>query len=476
VLNPVSVFAADLDGDLDADILVASNGGDKIVWYRNLNGSGQFGLPQTLSTSVNGPWSAVAADLDGDSDADVLSASYWDGKIAWYENLDGAAHFGPQRIISTQAFGALAVIAANLDGDADLDVVSASDGPDKIAWYENLGGGTFGPQQVVSTLVDTPWSVFAADLDRDSDPDLLSASFVDGKIAWYENLDGAAHFGPQRIISVGNTEAQSVFAADLDLDSDMDVLSACAFIDEIAWYPNGDGVGDACDNCPHDADSSQADGDGDGVGNVCDNCPGEPNPDQADGDGDGAADACDNCRSDVNPSQLDGDGDGIGDACDDCQDMDGDGFGDPGFPGNVCPLDNCPGVANPSQADGDGDGVADACDCSEASATIWSTPGEVRAVAWIDESTLRWSPPLEPGGAPGTPRYDTIRSESESDFLDSALCVETDDGSDLEATDTDVPLLGNVFHYLVRAENDCGAGPIGGGTSGSRPPALACDE
>ena len=33
--------------------------------------------------------SVFAADVDGDGDIDVLSASHYDDKIAWYEN-DGA--------------------------------------------------------------------------------------------------------------------------------------------------------------------------------------------------------------------------------------------------------------------------------------------------------------------------------------------------------------------------------------------------
>lgn len=45
-----------------------------------------------------------------------------------------------------------------------------------------------------------------------------------------------------------------------------------------------------------------------------------------------------------------------------CADTDGDCFGDPGNPGNVCPDDNCPSVYNPDQVDSDDDGVGDACD------------------------------------------------------------------------------------------------------------------
>ena len=68
-----------------------------------------------------------AADLDGDGDLDVLSASSDDDKIAWYEN-DGTGQFGPQQVITTQADGANSVYAGDFDGDGDLDVLSASSG------------------------------------------------------------------------------------------------------------------------------------------------------------------------------------------------------------------------------------------------------------------------------------------------------------------------------------------------------------
>jgi Na+/citrate or Na+/malate symporter len=85
---------------------------------------------------IHGPVSVYAADLDGDGDLDVLSASNYDDKIAWYAN-DGMGHFGPQQVITTAAAGARSVYAADLDGDGDLDVLSASSDDDKIAWYEN---------------------------------------------------------------------------------------------------------------------------------------------------------------------------------------------------------------------------------------------------------------------------------------------------------------------------------------------------
>ena len=48
-----------------------------------------------VNPKVNNPVSVFAADFDGDGDADIVSASYDDGKIAWFENTDGRGAFGP---------------------------------------------------------------------------------------------------------------------------------------------------------------------------------------------------------------------------------------------------------------------------------------------------------------------------------------------------------------------------------------------
>jgi hypothetical protein len=67
--------------------------------------------------------SVYATDMDGDGDMDVLSASNDDHKIAWYENTDGDGTFGAQQVISTAALRARSVYATDLDGDGDMDVL-----------------------------------------------------------------------------------------------------------------------------------------------------------------------------------------------------------------------------------------------------------------------------------------------------------------------------------------------------------------
>lgn len=100
-----------------------------------------FSAQQIISAVANGANSVFVADVDGDTDLDVLSASFWDSKIAWYENVDGLGNFGPERVITTTASDARAVFAADLDGDGDVDVLSASSLDNKIAWYENTTCG-----------------------------------------------------------------------------------------------------------------------------------------------------------------------------------------------------------------------------------------------------------------------------------------------------------------------------------------------
>jgi FG-GAP-like repeat len=240
----VGVFAADLDGDGDLDVLSASIFDDKIAWYANTDGAGDFGTQQVISTLADFPETVFAADVDGDGDLDVLSSSRLDHEIAWYENTDGAGGFGTQQVIAITDRPAHAVFAADVDGDGDIDALSAEGqvGDGAIAWYENTDGlGGFSAQQVISTEVGEAFWVSTADLDGDGDLDVLSSSYEDGKIAWYENTDGQGGFGPQQVLTTLAADAWTASAADLDRDGDLDVLYSGSAVDEVAWLANRGG-------------------------------------------------------------------------------------------------------------------------------------------------------------------------------------------------------------------------------------------
>ena len=183
-----SVYVADVDGDGDMDALSASRDDNKVVWYENTLRGGSFWTPHTITTDANSPYSVYAADVDGDGDMDALSASRDDDKVAWYENTSGDGSSWTPHTITTDADGATSVYAGDLDGDGDMDVLSASFFDDKIAWYENTSGdGSSWMLHTITTDADSARSVYAADVDGDGDMDVFSASQSDDKIAWYEN-------------------------------------------------------------------------------------------------------------------------------------------------------------------------------------------------------------------------------------------------------------------------------------------------
>ncbi|MFQ5791416.1 MAG: hypothetical protein ACE5JI_13170, partial [Acidobacteriota bacterium] len=59
--------------------------------------------PPAISTTADGARSVFAGDVDGDGDLDALSASRDDNKIAWYENTAGDGSAWTLHTISTSA-------------------------------------------------------------------------------------------------------------------------------------------------------------------------------------------------------------------------------------------------------------------------------------------------------------------------------------------------------------------------------------
>ncbi|MED5447934.1 MAG: FG-GAP-like repeat-containing protein, partial [Planctomycetota bacterium] len=192
-----------------------------------------FGGENTITTTADGGESVLAVDVDGDGDIDVLAASSNDDTIAWFEN-DGNESFTPHDI-TTDADRVYSIFSADVDGDGDIDVLSASLNDKTIAWHENDGSQSFTPHDITTDATGAR-SVFAADVDGDGDIDVLSASGGDNTIAWYEN-DGSESFTPHDITTTADGAA-TVFAADVDGDGDMDVLSASISDYTIAWYEN----------------------------------------------------------------------------------------------------------------------------------------------------------------------------------------------------------------------------------------------
>jgi hypothetical protein len=185
-----SVYAADLDGDGDPDVVYASSvraGGSKIAWHRNIEAG--FSNQNVLASERRGATSVYASDLDGDGDQDILAAfaELNRGQVAWAENDD--ANFSAMKVISSEMPGVEEVSTVDLDGDGDEDILStarvaATDG--EISFIRSTAG-LFASKSVVATDLAQAWSVAAADLNDSGVPDIVGASQRLDQIAWYKN-------------------------------------------------------------------------------------------------------------------------------------------------------------------------------------------------------------------------------------------------------------------------------------------------
>jgi len=240
-----SVFAADIDGDGDIDVVANSGATDKISWFENTDGLGNFGLQNIISNTADGAFSVIAADIDNNGDMDVVSASSFSG-IVWQKNINGIGNLWSEQLITNSTGTTRSVSALDMDNDGDLDILANGLMPTSVYWVENMDGlGDYGTIHIISGTGSYRNSVIATDIDGDGDKDVVTASPGDNELAWYENLDGIGNFGNKNTISNTLESSWDVFAADLDNDGDIDVLSTMVetFSGEVVWYENLDGIG-----------------------------------------------------------------------------------------------------------------------------------------------------------------------------------------------------------------------------------------
>lgn len=211
------LVAADFDRDGKLDIAV--NDGRAIVVLRNRDGS----FEKTEELPAGGDLrSLAAADLDGDRDVELISADWLRSVLVWENRGDGS--FEGYREIPV-AVGPRSVAVADLDGDGRLDIaVSRSGGydsasqshiPSGVAVIWNRPDGFHDGDLVVEA--HEPWNVGAADLDGDKDIDLVFTEYDPNGRPSIALNDGAGVFAaPKRLPAVG--QYLSLLIEDFDGD------------------------------------------------------------------------------------------------------------------------------------------------------------------------------------------------------------------------------------------------------------------
>jgi hypothetical protein len=265
--SPVELRAADIDGDGATDLVVAEASRATIIWFPNAGGSSGFGTPRPVAEDSGGD--LRVADLDGDGDLDVVTALFTFGfRIVWYEN-DGRGGFAPEAVLATPSSMAFSLACVDVDGDTDLDLLTAFTHEDQVAWYEHLDGAVQfgGPHRIASA--DFPTHLLTADLDGDADVDVVY-ELQGGQTVWQANTDGLGAFGPAQPVTTTTAGGDPADTADIDGDGDLDVLFFGPYGEGIGWWRNADGAGlfegfqmVAWVYGPRDAVAADVDADGD---------------------------------------------------------------------------------------------------------------------------------------------------------------------------------------------------------------------
>jgi len=233
------VYAADIDGDDDIDVLGSAGTDDDITWWENVFGGGLIWVEHTIDSFFDGAWGVYAADVDGDNDLDVLGAAHYADDITWWENVNGNGLTWTEHIVDGDFAWAHGVYAADVDGDDDIDILGASVDDKEVTWWENINGdGLTWSEHIVDNNADGAVIIYTADIDADGDLDILGAVYYNNDIIWWENIGGRGTAWERHIIDADFGNAHCVYADDLDGDGDLDILGAAFGADQIAWWQN----------------------------------------------------------------------------------------------------------------------------------------------------------------------------------------------------------------------------------------------
>lgn len=258
----------DLDNDGDLDLMACDLYGSGVYFVPNTGTASvpAFGLPQPAPFGLadTSMFYSGFSDLDNDGDIDVLAYKFdYYGSTSgfyYYQNTGSATApayaaplFNPFGLNGALTTSTLAVGRfADLDNDGDDDYLALSFYATGFRYYQNVGTAT-APQ--FAAPVVSPFGLSAAnlgdvafvevgDIDLDGDLDVISADYDYGNWSVYTNngTASAPSFAAPVVNPYGLTtggEFPLMDLADLDNDGDLD-LFAFNYDGDAKYYQNND--------------------------------------------------------------------------------------------------------------------------------------------------------------------------------------------------------------------------------------------
>jgi len=243
IINNRAIFVADINGDGKKDVATVGATNYDIVWLDNVNGIGTSFVPHQLSQYIVFPTQNDTGDIDGDGFRDVLLTSTNDNKLSWYRNTDGQGNFSEsQKIISNTLPYARNGVLVDLNNDGKKDVLASSNPYEagsmhKLVRFMNQGAGNFSTEQVIYSSTEVFGRILPVDVDGDGDMDIVCTFSNDVTKVFKNNGNGT--FAAPVSFSQGSGYFMPV---DIDNDGDLDLLVANAT--SFFWLENTNALGD----------------------------------------------------------------------------------------------------------------------------------------------------------------------------------------------------------------------------------------
>ncbi|MCI0364625.1 MAG: FG-GAP-like repeat-containing protein [Phycisphaerales bacterium] len=221
--KPRSIVAADVNGDGRPDLAVTNQLDDTIWVYQTKSFQAatmvkQFAVAKVFAVQDN-PVFIAAGNLNGDTNADLIVAHGGSSDVSVLRSkLNGGLN--PQLVLAG-ADSAGGLVVADLNGDG-FDDLASIDSTGALNTRKNVGNGTFlAPQQV--TLTTSLRSIAALDFDHDGYTDLAAANANGTATLLINNL--SAQF---ETVLTGETgaDARWITVGDADGDGDKDLVTA----------------------------------------------------------------------------------------------------------------------------------------------------------------------------------------------------------------------------------------------------------
>ena len=146
--------------------------------------TGTYATKVDYATESN-PYSVYASDIDGDGDGDILVANFISSTVSVLKNNgDGTYQTKVDYATGTQP---VSVYASDIDGDGDGDILTANFNSHTVSVLKNNGNGTYQTKVDYATGVN-PFSVYTSDIDGDGDADILVANYGSHTVSVLKNI------------------------------------------------------------------------------------------------------------------------------------------------------------------------------------------------------------------------------------------------------------------------------------------------